>query len=90
MELREVFSLEVEGISRTINDYAVENFIVGYSNQLQSCEIPKDVEKVKVIVNRLINWYNDTMDDIVHSRFINNKDEHIKSLRLLKEFQKEL
>jgi len=90
MELREVFNLEVEGISKTIREYAVENFIVSYTTQLQNCQIPEDNEKVKVIIKRLVEWYEDKMEDIVHSRFVHNKEEHLKSFRLLIEFQKKL
>lgn len=90
VELQNLFSLEVEGISKTVNDYAVENFIRSYSKQLQTLELPKDEKRIAILVERLLEWYENNIDKIDSSRFVMNKEEHHKSMHLLGEIQRML
>lgn len=90
MEFNDIFTLEIDGIAETINDYAVENFIRSYSTQLKDMKLPDDQEKVKIIIERLLEWYRENITLIDNSSFVNNKHEHHKSMRLLLEFQQKL
>jgi len=90
MTLKELFDLEVEGITETINEYATSHFIISYSKQLQQLRLPEDREKIIVIVNRLISWYKDKIEDIRNSAFIVNKEQHDLSLNLLRELEHRL
>jgi len=90
MNLPDFYYLEVEGISKTIRSYTVENYIKSYSKQLLDLSILHDRERITVIVNRLIKWYEEHLDVITESRFVLNKEEHIKSYHILIELQDKL
>ena len=90
MSISELFKLEVEGISETINSYTVRNFIKAYSKQLVKLDPEKDIEIMKIIVDRLIEWYQKNMSLIQNSKFVLNKEEHQKSYSLLIELKGKL
>ena len=90
MSISDLFYLEVEGITETINSYTVENFIKAYSKQLVSLDPKKDLERIIVIVERLIAWYENNMSLILNSKFVLNKEEHHKSYSLLIELKGKL
>lgn len=90
MNLPDFYYLEVEGISETIRSYTVENYIKSYSKQLLDLNILHDRERIEVIVSRLVEWYEGNLELINSSRFVSNKEEHIKSYNVLVELQKKL
>ncbi|AIO17983.1 hypothetical protein KQ51_00079 [Candidatus Izimaplasma bacterium HR1] len=90
MSLSDLYYLEVEGIANTITSYTVNNFIKAYTKQLLSLDPKKDLERIKVILERLIVWYENNMSLIQHSKFVSNKEEHQKSYSLLIELKGKL
>ena len=82
-----LYDLEIEGISNTIKDYSVENFITSYSRKLIGLKPNKDKYLIETIVDRLVMWYQENILTIMNSRFVQNKEEHQKSYRLLTELQ---
>lgn len=90
MNLPDFFYLEVEGLSETIRSYTVENYIKSYSKQLLDLNILHDRDRIEVIVDRLIKWYETKLELINQSRFVPNKEEHIKSYNVLVELKEKL
>ncbi|QMS85098.1 hypothetical protein [Candidatus Xianfuyuplasma coldseepsis] len=90
MTFKNQYRLEIEGIIETINEYAIEHFIRSYTKQLRQLQLPNDLEMIQVIIDRLVHWYQEHIDDIEQSRFIANKKEHHISYELLIEFQEKL
>jgi len=90
MTVEDMFNLEVRGISTTIRSYSVEKYILSYSDQLQDLQLPRDYERITEITDRLLEWYNKNFTTITNSRFVMNKEEHIKTRKLLQELQNEL
>ena len=86
MSLIDLYDIEVSSISRTIQDYTVENFIQTYSNQLTKLDFVRDHDKLLYIVNELVDWYKGNIDSILTSKFVMNKQEHVKSYELLCKF----
>lgn len=85
MQIEELYKLEIEGVVKTIQGYAVDHFILSYSKQLMEFELPTDNERVKVIINRLLEWYINNINVIEKSIFVMNKADHKKSMVVLKE-----
>lgn len=90
MSLKDLFLLEIEGISETICGYSIENFIQSYSRQLLELDFEKDTFRIGDIFDRLIEWYDQNINIIYKSQFVNNKNEHKKSYRLLIELRSQL
>ena len=90
MSINDKFKLEKEGITATVDDYTTEKYIASYSKQLRDLSLPEDFDLIKEIVTRLVDWYETNINDIRNSRFIENKEEHTKSMSLLQEFKREL
>ena len=90
MNLSMLYRLEIEGISNTIAEYAVDNFISGYSKLMPKLEYPKDIDLIREIVKKLSIWYQDNITDIRKSKFIINKEEHEKAYKLILEFRDQL
>lgn len=87
MTLKELYTLEVEGISETIQEYAVDSYILSYSKQLLTLSIPDDLNMIKTIISRLTEWYHLQIKSIRDSHFVINKQAHEKTMRLLVELQ---
>lgn len=90
MGIQELFSLEIEGITKTISEYSTNHFINSYTKQVMQLSLPNDKEKIRVIVSRLIDWYTLNIDNIKRSNFIVNKEDHELSLKLLKDIRNRL
>lgn len=90
MSIEELYSLEVEGIAETINNYAISYYIKSYSKQLTFLKLPEDHSKIQTIINRLDEWYNQSFDSIVNSKFVTNKEEHKKTKELIEKLKIEL
>jgi hypothetical protein len=90
MTFQTEYQLEIEGIIETINEYAIENFVRSYTKQLKHLSYPQDKETISIIIDRLVDWYQRSMETIDNSRFVPNKHEHHQSYSLLIEFQSKL
>lgn len=83
MSIEDIYDLEVEGISTTIASYTVDEFVKSYARQLNDLSIDKDTEKINYIITRLIEWYQMNLEKIQQSRFVMNKQNHMKANKLL-------
>ena len=87
MSVEELYSIEIEGVSNTIKSYTVESYIHSYSNQLTLYQLPSDYKKISIIVSRLLEWYEENIEQILSSKFVMNKEEHLKSKDVLNELK---
>ncbi len=90
MKVEEILFIEKEGIINTINDYTREHFIRNYTSLLKTITYPQEKDKLIVIANRLISWYEENYEDIMRNEYINNKHEHNRSKHLLEELMNQL
>ncbi len=90
MNLYELFEVEIEGITDTINEYAVEKYIRSYTKQLKCLNPSHDGSKIRYMIAKLLEWYESHIEDINRSLFVPNKDEHKRSFRLLSELKEGL
>ena len=82
--------LEVEGLYRTIQDYTTEKYIISYAEKLRLLQVPQDIKLIRIIVKRLLEWYESEISTIEKSHYIVNKKDHHKSIDILKKIQNEL
>lgn len=85
MELRELFLIEIDGITKTIKDYTTDNFVISYADKLQQLNYPKDNEQIGLICTRLKDWYDKNYKEITTNQFIHNLEAHMKSYDLIKQ-----
>ena len=90
MNVNEILLVEKEGIINTINDYTREHFIRNYTTILHKVKYPEDKEQILLITYRLIDWYEENLESILNNQYVNNKHEHTKSIKLLKELANHL
>lgn len=87
MTLQEIVRIEIPGMVETINEYTMEHYIRNYTTLLSSFHQSDDTENMLYVIERLIEWYEDNLNDIEHNKYIYNKHEHRKSYALLMELQ---
>ncbi len=87
-EVEEILFLELEGLSKTIGDVTRDNYILSYARKLGDQEFPKDLKIIHILCERLYEWYEKEIDDILANEYIPNTNSHLKSMRILKEIIK--
>lgn len=85
MEINNILTIEIEGLCKTIIHYTNDEFVRSYAEQLLELEFPKDTDRIKLLIDRLFDWYEDEIDRIVKSEYIHNKKTHLKSYNLITE-----
>jgi hypothetical protein len=83
MELKDIFILEIEGLSKTICDYTTDNYITSYAKRLEKLNYPEDKDHICLIIKRLNEWYDQNMHEIRNNQYIHNLAAHEKSKELL-------
>lgn len=83
MTIEELITLEFDGLSQTIIQYSNDNFIKSYAKKLLSIDYPKDKHLLVILVDYLVNWYTNKIDEIKSSNFIVSKEAHLKSYEIL-------
>lgn len=89
MNIEELLYLELEGLTKTITDYTRDNFIISYSLKLSKLSFPEDKSKIHLITKKLLDWYEDNIEDIKSNQYLPNVNAHIKSINILEELYKQ-
>ena len=87
MSIETLLTLEVDGLCNTITDYTRDHYILNYTNLLRNSTYPQDKEILGLVINKLIDWYQEAYPVIQDSNYITNKKQHTKSYELLKELK---
>ncbi|MGS0971685.1 MAG: hypothetical protein ACVCEJ_00355 [Candidatus Izemoplasmataceae bacterium] len=83
---KEEFSIELAGVIGTIKSYTSDPFIIGYISELKKALENEQMYMAKLIISKLIGWYNEQIEDILVDRYVYNKDAHKKSYQILKNY----
>lgn len=78
--------IEYDGMLGTIKQYSCDPYVISYLNKLKSAIQAEDFEMIKIMINKLDEWYEENIVDIEENRWVINLDSHHKTQRLLKEF----
>jgi hypothetical protein len=76
----------VFGLISTIEGYTRDHYIKNYTSQLSQLDFEKDKVMVMALIQRLLDWYEENIDEIRSNQFVHNIREHEKSIRLLQKF----
>lgn len=83
--IEEIMEIEKEAISKIILYYWNDNYILSYAEQFAVFEYPKDKKQIKLLVDRLVDWYKKTYNKIWRSEYTLDKMSHQYTYRLLRE-----
>ena len=86
-----MFEIEKYGMFNTVLQANPGTFIKSYCNMLLEMTFPEDEEKIKILLPRILSWYDEgKLDDLLSEQYCWSKDQHIKTHKLLADFIKEL
>jgi DNA-binding ferritin-like protein len=75
----------VVGLANTINEYTRDHYVKNYTKILVESLEENDCESIEGVVKRLLSWYQKVIEDIRNDKFIYNKEQHEKSIKLLED-----
>lgn len=79
-------AIEYDGMLGTIKQYSCDPYVISYLNKLKSAIQGEDFEMIKIMINKLNEWYEENIVAIEENRWVINVDSHHKTQRLLKDF----
>ncbi len=79
-------SIEYDGMLGTIKQYSCDPYVISYLNKLKDAIVNEDFAMIKIMINKLNEWYEEHISDIEQNRWVINVDSHHKTQRLIKEF----
>jgi len=83
MTIEEIVEIEFEGLSQTICHYTNDYFIKSYASKLLTIEYPKNKRILIILVEYLLEWYDEKLTDIKKSDYVVSKSSHTKSYEIL-------
>lgn len=86
MTVFQELEIEYEGMLGTIKQYPCDPYVLSYLNQLKTALQNEQSEMIRIMIQKLDQWYEDNIFDIETNRWVVNVDSHYKTQRLLKEF----
>jgi hypothetical protein len=78
--------IELEGLTQTIIQYTNNNYIRSYATKLEEVDINSQNDMFRLLVIKLADWYEEEIKLIMNNEFVGNKDAHMKSYELLKQW----
>jgi len=78
--------IEYEGMLGTIKQYSCDPYVLSYLNRLKDAIRNEDFGMIKIMINKLNEWYEENINAIEENRWVINLDSHHKTQRLIKEF----
>jgi len=88
--LKKEFMIELNGIIGTIHTYTRNPFMMGYTNELKKAIDNNDLDSVKIVLDKVIDWYNDEIEKIKNDDYVINKGMHEKAYGILREYRQAL
>jgi Mg2+ and Co2+ transporter CorA len=87
---RQEFIIELGGIIGTIHTYTRNPFMVGYTRELKRAIRQNDTLMTKIILDKVIDWYDEEIENISNDQYIFNKSMHQKAYNILLEYRQSL
>lgn len=87
MRIENIVQVELPALSRTIREYTTDNYISSYAEQISSIKYPEEKEKLVILIEKLLEWYQNEIDIIKKGEYIHSKSSHEKSFLLLEEMK---
>lgn len=90
MKLSNFLLLEAQGLASTINEYTRNHYIRNYTSLLVEFSNNEELDKLLLVIKKLIEWYDVEIFRMRNNDFIYNLEVHEKSYILLKEVEKSI
>ena len=87
---KQEFAIELDGIIGTIHTYTRNPFMMGYTKELRRAINDNDLETVQIVLDKVIAWYNDEIEQIQSDDYVFNKPMHEKAFNILKAYKSTL
>ncbi len=88
--VKKEFIIELNGIIGTIHTYTRNPFMVGYTEALKKAVENNDFDTLRIVLDRVISWYNTEIDKIKSDEYVLNKNLHEKAYGILLEYREAL
>ncbi len=88
--IKKEFMIELNGIIGTIHTYTRNPFMMGYTQELKKAVEINDFDTVKMVLDRVIDWYNEEFEKIISDEYVLNKNSHEKAYGILREYRQAL
>lgn len=75
--------VEIDGIVGTISQYTMNPFVMGYANTLRKALETNNVDVLTISLQKLLQWYELNLPQILSNQYISNKQDHIKTKSIL-------
>lgn len=80
--------IEVYGLFDTVNEYTRNHYIKNYLRKMVEFTKSEEWEYLIIVIDKLIEWYENEIEIIREDKYIYNTSDHEKSFNLLKEMKK--
>ncbi len=87
---KQTFMIELDGIIGTIHTYSRNPFMLGYTKELRKAVDANDEATLTIVLDKLIDWYNQEISSIKNDDYIFNKHMHEKAYHILKNYRHSL
>ncbi len=88
--IQKEFMIELNGIIGTIHTYTRNPFMMGYTLELKKAVENNDFEAIKIVLDRVIEWYNSEIENIKNDEYVINKGMHEKAYGILQKYRQAL
>ncbi len=88
--VKKEFIVELNGIIGTIHTYTRNPFMMGYTQELKKAVENNDFDTMRIVLDRVIEWYNEEIDKIKNDDYVLNKSMHEKAYGILCEYRQAL
>ena len=78
--------IEYDGMLGTIKQYSCDPYVVSYLDKLKQAIQDENEFMIRVMIEKLNEWYDENIFDIETNRWVINLSSHYKTQKLLKEF----
>jgi len=83
--INEIINIELDGISRTIREYSTDQFVISYAEKLGISEFRNNPIFLRPLIERIKQWYENQIEEIKKSQYVQHKDLHQKSYDIILE-----
>lgn len=80
----EEFMIELDGVINTIHTYTKNPFMLGYTRALREAVDNKDFRMIQLILDRVLEWYNQYLSTIEEDEYVFNKEMHQRAYNILR------
>ena len=84
---KQEFKVELEGVIGTIRTYTRNPFMMGYTKELKQAVETDDYQTMRLVLDKVIDWYSEELDNIKNDEFVFNKHMHEKAFIILKQYR---